>query len=112
MDFKHNGITLAPPCAACPEQYDALDQSRNQIGYLRLRHGEFRVNFPNVHSSIIYEASPKEDGGFDDDDDDEREGFLIAAIGAIHVAAFQSEAGLVTSDAHFDGLPHEQFSKK
>lgn len=76
---KSGEIKLELTCPACPEQYDAyLDDER--VGYLRLRHGLFRVYFPDVGGETIYEASPKGDGCFSDD---EREFYLNEAREAI-----------------------------
>ncbi len=72
-------IRLELTCGACPEQYDAFWGDR-QVGYLRLRHGEFRVDVPDCGDETIYEAEPNGDGQFDDD---ERETYLTAAKEAI-----------------------------
>jgi hypothetical protein len=78
--FKHNGIKLVQTSLAYPEQYDAFDEVGNQVGYLRLRHGIFRVDVPECGSKTIYKAAPDGDGSFEED---EREKYLIAAIEAI-----------------------------
>jgi hypothetical protein len=77
--FDNNLIKLNLTCPACPEQYDAF-MDGEQVGYLRLRHGEFRVDFPDCGGGTIYEAHPKGDGAFDDD---EREFYLNEARRAI-----------------------------
>jgi len=63
-----------------PEQYEAFDELGNQVGYLRLRHGWFRVDYPKHGGETIYEAHPKGDGIFEDD---ERDLFLQQAYNAI-----------------------------
>lgn len=69
-------IKLVQTCGACPEQYDAyLDGKR--VGYLRLRHGYFRVE---CYGEIVFESYPKGDGCFDID---ERERYLKHAKRAI-----------------------------
>ena len=45
-------VELIKTCHACPEQYDAFFQGK-QIGYLRLRHGEFRVDYPDCGDETI-----------------------------------------------------------
>ena len=40
-------------CSACPEQYDAFIGDR-KVGYLRLRWGEFRVDYPDCGGEMIY----------------------------------------------------------
>jgi hypothetical protein len=72
-------IRLERTCHACPEQYDAFLGER-QVGYLRLRHGRFRVDCPDVEGATVYEAHPKGDGFFDAD---EREHYLSEARRAI-----------------------------
>jgi hypothetical protein len=67
-------------CGACPEQYDVFDRSNKRVGYLRLRHGWFRVDMPCCGGKTVYEAGPRGEGMFDDD---EREFYLTEAIRAI-----------------------------
>jgi hypothetical protein len=63
-------ITLEMTCSACPEQYDAtLEGAR--VGYLRLRHGYFRVDYPECGERTILEGYPRGDGIFEDDERDE-----------------------------------------
>lgn len=68
-------IELRKTCSACPEQYEAYLGDK-QVGYLRLRHGYFTVEFPDVHGKLIYSAEPKGDGMFHED---EREYYLYKA---------------------------------
>lgn len=74
------GLKLVQTCGACPEQYDVLDENHNVVGYLRLRHGFFSVDFPHCGDETIYEACPKGDGSFEFD---EREFYLTEAVKAI-----------------------------
>lgn len=74
-----NEIELRQTCGACPEQYEAFLDGK-QVGYLRLRHGWFRVDYPDCGGETIYEAEPKGDGMFEDD---EREFYLNEAKEAI-----------------------------
>lgn len=75
-----NEITLVKTCGACPEQYDAFDKSGKQIAYLRLRHGSFTVECPDVGGELVYSVCPNGDGMFDDN---ERSGYLSDAKMAI-----------------------------
>jgi len=69
-------IELIKTCDESPEQYDAFYKGE-QVGYLRLRHGEFRVDYPNCgEETIYYSEQMKGDGRFEDD---EREHFLLKA---------------------------------
>lgn len=73
---------IVQTCGACPEQYDVFDGDE-QVGYLRLRHGGFRADYPDSGGKTVYSASPNGDGVFDDD---EREFYLSHALEAIRRA--------------------------
>jgi len=81
--FSHAGIALVMTSCACPEQYDAFDGQGRMVGYLRLRHGHFRVDFPNCGGETIFEGCPVGNGCFEDD---EREIYLKEACEAIRKA--------------------------
>ena len=72
-------IELVKTCDACPEQYDAYLDGK-QVGYLRLRHGRFTVEFPNEAGELLYSAYPDGDGEFEDY---ERDYYLRFAVDAI-----------------------------
>jgi hypothetical protein len=72
-------IRLVRTCYACPEQYDAFDGDK-QVGYLRLRHGEFTVHCPDHDGEEVYSAHPYGDGLFVDE---ERDYYLRFAVEAI-----------------------------
>ncbi|ENW41096.1 MULTISPECIES: hypothetical protein [Acinetobacter] len=73
-------IELVKTCDESPEQYIAVFQGQ-QIGYLRLRHGEFRVDYPDCGDETIYYSQEMlGDGKFEDS---EREHFLLKAKEAI-----------------------------
>lgn len=77
-DFVIDGCELVGG-GMCPEQYDVY-HGGVQIGYLRLRHGQFRADYPDVGGETVYRAHPKGDGWFEDD---EREHFLKQAVAAL-----------------------------
>jgi plasmid stability protein len=79
IDARPVIVRLVRTCDAYPEQYDAFI-GEEKVGYLRLRHGHFRVECPDVWGEMVYEASPSGDGFFDDD---ERGEYLEAAKAAI-----------------------------
>ncbi len=79
-DTEINGYKLKMTCAACPEQYDVFNANGIQVGYLRLRHGYFRADCPDVGGDTVYEAHARGDGMFDDD---ERIPQLTAAVNSI-----------------------------
>ena len=72
-------IELVETCGACPEQYDAYFNG-DQVGYLRLRHGIFRVDYGFCGGDTIFTEYPKGDGCFEED---EREYYLGLASQAI-----------------------------
>jgi hypothetical protein len=75
-------IRLELTCSACPEQYDAYlgDVS---VGYLRLRWGHFRVDYPECGGETIYEATFPDDPFKGEFEDEERDRYLEAAKTAI-----------------------------
>jgi hypothetical protein len=93
MDFSHainvGGCFLVKTSSACPEQYDVYE-GKAQIGYLRLRHGEFRADYPVCGGKTVYEAEPNGDGEFDDD---ERYKYLALAVEVLlKVHLYENEA--------------------
>lgn len=70
---------LLQTCWACPEQYDVFLEGQ-QVGYLRLRNGYFRCQYPNCGGEIIFATFPKGDGMFEEE---EREPIIEMAIAAI-----------------------------
>ncbi len=79
MSVRWQDLHLFKTCQACPEQYDAL-YSGHTVGYLRLRHGNFRVECPDIGGEEVYQANPEGDGMFEDN---ERNFYLTAAKQAI-----------------------------
>lgn len=80
-DCELAGFKLVCTCPACPEQYDVFDIATGaQVGYLRLRHGMFRADYPECGGKTVYTATPKGDGLFNDD---ERQKYLEEALAAI-----------------------------
>jgi hypothetical protein len=74
-------ITLVRTCYACPEQYNALDKEGKTVGYLRLRHGTFTVECPDVGGELVYVEKIDELTGIFSDE--EREKYLEQAVKAI-----------------------------
>ncbi len=64
------GLNFKCTCSACPEQYDVLDNNANVVGYIRLRWGYLRCDYPDVGGETIYEADIGDGftGSFEDDD--------------------------------------------
>lgn len=74
--FAKNGLQIKMTCPACPEQYDIFKDGE-QVAYFRLRHGVFRVDYPECGGETILEAEPNGDGIFDDN---ERLNHLVRAM--------------------------------
>jgi hypothetical protein len=72
-------IRLVETCWSHAEQYDAFLDGR-QVGYLRLRHGQFRVGCPECGGETVYQSEPIGDGEFEAD---ERETELMKARACI-----------------------------
>lgn len=66
MNLLIDGYKLVLTCRACPEQYDVYDDEGNQVAYLRLRHGSFTVECPDVGGTLVYQVNTFGDGGFED----------------------------------------------
>lgn len=80
-DVIIDGCRLIPTCPACPEQYEVFDDATGQqIGYLRLRHGYFRADYPDCGGDTVYEKYTRGDGCFEPD---ERQEELTKAVRAI-----------------------------
>lgn len=93
---RTSDITLRRTSTACPEQYDAYIGDR-QVGYLRMRHGAFRVDCPKCGGDTVYRAYPDGDGDFEDH---EREGFLtVAKVEIIQWLKRESDPPVAASDA-------------
>lgn len=54
MNIK--GLNFKCTCSVCPEQYDVFDNNENIVGYVRLRWGYLRCDYPDVGGEVIYEA--------------------------------------------------------
>jgi hypothetical protein len=63
-------IELIQTCGACPEQYDAYINGE-KVGYLRLRHGVFTVDYPDCGGKRLITEYPDGDGIFTYDERDE-----------------------------------------
>ena len=80
-DIIIDGCRLICTCSACPEQYDVFDDDTGvKIGYLRLRHGYFRADYPDCGDDTVYEAQPEGDGCFEEH---ERQKYLTEAVSAL-----------------------------
>jgi len=97
---KPDDLTLVLTCSWAPEQYEVFSGIR-QVGYLRLRHGEFTVECPNAGGVLVYSAQPKGDGRFDDD---ERAPYLSLALS--HIREWLTEQAAKAPEVN-DGIPDQ-----
>lgn len=65
--YALNGLEICMTAPACPEQYE-IYRGEDRVGYYRLRHGEFTVEYPDCGGELLYEATPNGDGIFDEDE--------------------------------------------
>ena len=54
-------FVLQLTCFACPEQYDIFVQGK-QVGYARLRGGQYTVSVPECSDDIVYYKDFMDDG--------------------------------------------------
>lgn len=80
VEIDNEELELEQTCGACPEQYDVYDSKGNEIGYMRLRHGNFYAEYMG---QIVYRATPRGDGIFESE---ERNYYLNKAVMAIKEA--------------------------
>lgn len=78
-----NGVKLVLTCHAFPEQYDAFNGRGQEVGYLRLRGGNFTARWPNVMGGIVYQHRFEDPVKGQFDDHDERLIHLTEAVNAL-----------------------------
>ena len=77
------GLEFKCTCHGCPEQYDVFDGDK-QVGYVRLRHGGLRCDYPNCEDGETIFSESFDDGWKGNfDDDNERNKYLILIAKAI-----------------------------
>jgi hypothetical protein len=78
-DLTINGYKLICTSCGCPEQYEVFKDDK-QVGYLRLRGGVFRIDYPDIDGFKLYEKifdGELYKGNFEDE---ERAYYLSLAI--------------------------------
>ena len=65
-------LNLVQTCSCCPEQYDVFYDGE-QVGYMRLRHGTFRVECPGCGGELVFLSTTlvSDSGSFRDEDERE-----------------------------------------
>ena len=58
--IKTINIEFHLTCSACPEQYDVFKDNK-QVGYVRLRWGHLRAEYPDVCGEEVYSAEIGDD---------------------------------------------------
>jgi hypothetical protein len=83
-----NGLEFVETSMACPEQYDVFKDGK-QVGYVRLRHGTLRVDYPDCGDETIFVHHPPEaDGGFRDE---QQRTFFLNMISLIILERIKNE---------------------
>lgn len=70
--YQEKGLELEMTCGACPEQYDVKKDGKI-VGYIRLRWGYLRADYPDCGGETIYNATIGDGqwtGSFDDEGDE------------------------------------------
>ena len=64
--MEYNELEFRQTSPACPEQYDVFNKENEQVGYVRLRWGVLRCDYPKCGARTIYEFvfPDKTDGSF------------------------------------------------
>lgn len=78
-----DGLRFLLTCSSCPEQYDVYS-GEMQVGYVRLRHSEFTVEFPEPGRTLILYVRYREGADAGEFDDVDRVRHLRMAAAAIH----------------------------
>jgi len=81
-EFVHKGLKAELTCSAHPEQYDVFDGTGRLVGYVRLRHGFFRVDYPSCMGEAVYEKEFDDSRGYFEDDG-ERAEHLTTGLNAL-----------------------------
>jgi len=71
-DYVIQDLSFIGTCGSTPEQYDVVNSDGYYVGYLRLRGGNFRVEFPYENNNKVLFADKFEDnwkGCFDSEDE-------------------------------------------
>lgn len=55
--MKIKGLNFICTCSICPEQYEVFDSNGKMVGYVRLRWGYLRCDYPDVGGETIYSAN-------------------------------------------------------
>lgn len=71
VTYRIGGLLFVGTCSACPEQYDVYDNTFKQVGYIRLRFGHLRCDYPDCGGDTIYYHMFYDDwqGEFDSEED-------------------------------------------
>lgn len=77
-------------CGACPEQYDVYLEG-DQVGYVRLRWGTLRCDYPDVGGEMIYEHDFDEAYAGCFYSDDQRDYHLDLIAKALYNRIYESE---------------------
>lgn len=69
-------IYFVNTCYAAPEQYEVFDENREEIGFVKLKHGELRAAYPGFAGEKVFGHTFNDNGKEFFFDDEEREEML------------------------------------
>lgn len=55
-ETNKRGLRFVMTCSRCPEQYEVFHGNR-QVGYVRLRHGSLRLDFPDHGGKTLFQEN-------------------------------------------------------
>ena len=86
----YGGLYFWPTCDQCPEQYDVFTPEGEQVGYVRLRHGELTAEHPDYGGEEVY--TTEDDVGDGCFDTEELRTKHLTAIGQVLVRHMDRKA--------------------
>jgi len=83
VNIRNRVYKLELTCFMCPEQWDVFSNFFDKVGYIRLRHGEFRVDYPDCGGKTLIAECVDEHGDGAFDNEEIRNVYLLKAVKAI-----------------------------
>jgi len=81
--IQNRVYNLELSCFMCPEQWDVFSNFFDKVGYIRLRHGDFRVDYPDCGGKTLIAECVDEHGDGAFDNEEIRNVYLLKAVKAI-----------------------------
>jgi len=83
-DYVIQELNFIGTCGSCPEQYDVVNSDGYYVGYIRLRGGNFRVEFPDINGMTLFTDRFEDNWKGCFDSEDERMKYLEIAATCIN----------------------------